>query len=147
MKRIARSAIVGRSAAQIYALVDDIEAYPRFLPWCVAAEVHERAAEGTRATLTVGVGAVRQSFTTLNRSRPGEAIDLSLVRGPFRHFAAAWRLTALSEQACKIEFSLEYDFSSRALAKLLEPLFDRIADTMVDAFTRRAAEVYDRAEG
>ena len=146
MKRIARSAIVERSAAQIYALVDDIEAYPSFLPWCVAARVEERAAAGTRATLTVGVRGLRQSFTTLNRGRPGKAIDLSLVQGPFRHFAAAWRFTALSEQASRIEFSLEYDFSSRALAKLLEPLFERIADTMIDAFTRRAAEVYGRAE-
>jgi ribosome-associated toxin RatA of RatAB toxin-antitoxin module len=147
MKRIERSAIVEHSAAQIYALVEDIEAYPRFLPWCVAARIEERAAAGTRATLTVGVPGLRQSFTTLNRSRPGEAIDLSLVQGPFRRFAAAWRFTPLSEQASRVEFSLEYDFSSRALAKLLEPLFDRIADTMVDAFTRRAAEVYGRAEG
>jgi ribosome-associated toxin RatA of RatAB toxin-antitoxin module len=147
MKRIERSAIVGHSAARIFALVDGIEAYPRFLPWCVAAVVEERGPAGTRATLTVGVRGLRQSFTTLNRSRPGEAIDLSLVRGPFRHFAAAWRFTPLSAQASKIEFSLEYDFSSRALAKLLEPLFDRIANTMVDAFTQRAAQVYGRAEG
>ncbi len=88
MKRIDRSAIVEHSAAQIFALVEDIEAYPRFLPWCVAATVDER--------------------------------------GPA---------------------SLEYDFSSRALAKLLEPLFARIADTMVDAFTQRAARVYGGAEG
>src|SRR5437588_12726016 len=92
MKRIDRSAIVEHSAAQIFALVDGIEAYPRFLPWCVAAAVEERGPAGTRATLTVGVRGLRQSFTTLNRSRPVEAIDLSLVRGPFRHFAAAWRL-------------------------------------------------------
>ncbi len=147
MKRIDRSAIVEHSAAQIFALVEDIEAYPRFLPWCVAARVEERAAAGTRATLTVGVPGLRQSFTTLNRSRPGEAIDLSLVQGPFRRFAAAWRFTPLSERASRIEFSLEYDFSSRALAKLLEPLFARIADTMVDAFTQRAARVYGGAEG
>src|SRR5258708_15332588 len=147
MKRIARSAIVEHSAGQIYARVHDIEAYPRFLPWCVAATVDQRGPDGTRATLTVGVRGLRQSFTTLNRSRPGEAIDLSLVQGPFRRFAAAWRFTPLSERASRIEFSLEYDFSSRALAKLLEPLFDRIADTMVDAFTQRAAQVYGGVGG
>ena len=147
MKRVDRSAIVEHSAAQIFALVEDIEAYPRFLPWCVAATVDERGPAGTRATLTVGVRGLRQSFTTLNRSRSGEAIHLSLVQGPFRRFAAAWRFIPLSERASRIEFSLEYDFSSRALAKLLEPLFDRIADTMVDAFTRRAARVYGGAEG
>src|SRR5213083_180981 len=91
MKRIDRSAIVEHSAAQIFALVEDIEAYPRFLPWCVAATVDERGPAGTRATLTVGVRGLRQSFTTLNRSRPGEAIDLSLVQGPFRRFAGGWR--------------------------------------------------------
>src|SRR6059058_5384940 len=117
MKRIDRSAIVEHSAAQIFALVEDIEAYPRFLPWCVAATVDERGPAGTRATLTVGVRGLRQSFTTLNRSHPGEAIDLSLVQGPFRRFAAAWRFTPLSERASRIEFSLEYDFSSRALEK------------------------------
>ncbi len=69
------------------------------------------------------------------------------MEGPFRRFAAAWRFTPLSPQACRIEFSLEYEFSSRTLGKLLAPLFDQIADTMVDAFTRRAGEVYGRAQG
>jgi ribosome-associated toxin RatA of RatAB toxin-antitoxin module len=145
MRKIARSAIVEHSAEQLYSLVEDIEAYPRFLPWCVTAQVHERGPEGTRATLTVGMKGLRQSFTTQNENRPGEAIDLRLVEGPFRHFAAAWRFNRLSDRACRIEFALEYDFSSRTLARLLEPLFDRIADTMVDAFTRRAEEVYGDA--
>src|SRR5438270_11057853 len=99
MKRVDRSAIVEHSAAQIFALVDGIEAYPRFLPWCVAAGVEERGPAGTRASLTVGVRGLRQSFITLNRSRRGDAIDLSLVRGPFRLFAAPSRFTALSARA------------------------------------------------
>ena len=146
MKKIARSAIVEHSAKELYALVEDIEAYPRFLPWCVDTRVHERGAGGTRATLTVGLRGLRQSFTTQNENRPLQAIDLRLVEGPFRHFGAAWRFTPLSAGACKIEFSLEYDFASRAIARVLEPLFDRIADTMVDAFTRRANEIYGNAE-
>ena len=142
MKRIARSAIVEHSAGKIYALVEDVESYPRFLPWCVEAKVLERAASTTRATLTAGVKGLRQSFTTRNENRPGEAIDMHLVEGPFKQFAAAWRFTPLEGSACRIDFSLEYEFSSRMLAKLLEPLFDRIADTMVSAFARRADEVY-----
>ena len=142
MKRISRSAIVEHSAAELYALVADIEAYPQFLPWCLEARVEERTAAGARATLTAGVAKLRQSFTTQNENRPGEAIDLRLVEGPFRSFSASWRFTALSESACRIDFSLEYEFSSRTLARLLEPLFDRIADTMVDAFARRADQVY-----
>ena len=124
----------------MYALVEDIESYPRFLPWCAEAKVHERRPGETRATLTARLSGLRQSFTTRNENRPGEAIDMRLVQGPFRTFAAAWRFRALSAQSCEIEFTLEYEMASRALGKLLEPLFDRIASTMVDAFTRRALE-------
>jgi len=138
MKRIARSAIVEHAAREMFDLVEDIESYPKFLPWCLDATVHERSAAATRATLTVGMRGLRQSFTTQNENRAGESIDLRLAEGPFRRFAAAWRFTSLSPDACRIEFSLEYEFSSRALGKLLAPLFDHIADTMVDAFTRRA---------
>jgi len=144
MKKIARSAIVEQSAQQLYALVEDIESYPKFLPWCLETRV-ERGAPGTRATLTVGMRGLRQSFTTQNENRPGESIDMRLVEGPFRSFAAAWRFRPLPGNACKIEFALEYEFASAALAKLLEPLFDRIADTMVDAFTRRADELHGPA--
>ncbi len=138
MKRISRSALVGHPAARMYALVEEIEAYPKFLPWCTGAVVHERTGETTRATLTVGVRGLRQAFTTLNTNTPGEAIDLALIEGPFRSFAAAWRFRALSPTASRIEFTLEYEFASRAIAGLLEPLFERMADTMVDAFARRA---------
>jgi ribosome-associated toxin RatA of RatAB toxin-antitoxin module len=137
MKKISRSAIVEHSAQRLYDLVEDIESYPQFLPWCLAASARRSGPE-TIATLTVGVGGLRQSFTTRNGNRPAESIAMQLVEGPFRSFAAAWRFRALSAAACKVEFSIEYEFASRALAKLLEPLFDRIADTMVDAFTRRA---------
>jgi ribosome-associated toxin RatA of RatAB toxin-antitoxin module len=138
MKRIARSALVGQSAARMYALVEDIEAYPEFLPWCLEARVHERTPDTTRATLVVGMRGLRQSFTTLNRNLPGESIAMTLVEGPFRAFAGTWTFRALSPEAARIEFILEYEFASRAAARLLEPLFERMADTMVDAFARRA---------
>jgi ribosome-associated toxin RatA of RatAB toxin-antitoxin module len=146
MKRVTRSAIVEHSADEMYRLVEDIEAYPSFLPWCVAARVHERAAASTRATLTVGMPGLRQSFTTRNDNRPGQSIDLHLVEGPFKTFAATWRFHPLSPAACRIEFTLRYEFASRMLARLLEPLFDSIASTMVDAFTRRADEIHGRAK-
>jgi len=146
MKKISRSAIVEHSASELYVLVERIEDYPKFLPWCRGAEVHGRAASETRATLTVGVSGLHKSFTTRNQNRPGEAIDMRLVEGPFREFAAAWRFVPLSAAACRIEFSLQYEFSSRALGRLLEPLFDRMADTMVDAFARRADEIYGHAD-
>jgi ribosome-associated toxin RatA of RatAB toxin-antitoxin module len=138
MKRISRSAIVERSARDLYTLVEDIESYPRFLPWCLEAHVRERAPGRTVATLSVGVRGLRQSFTTENANREGEAIDMRLLEGPFRRFAAHWRFVALGERASKIEFSMAYEFSTRVIAKALDPLFERIADTMVEAFTRRA---------
>lgn len=146
MKRIARSAIVEHAAAEMYALVEDIEAYPGFLPWCAAAAVHERTPSATRASLTIALGKLRESFSTRNQNRPGEAIDMHLVAGPFREFAAQWRFVPLALRACRIEFSMQYEFSGRALGKLLAPLFDRMADSMVDAFTRRADEVYGKPE-
>ena len=103
--------------------------------------MHERTEDGTRATLTVGMRGLRQSFTTQNVNRPGESMEMRLVHGPFRRFAAAWRFKPLSEHACRIEFSLEYELAG-PLARLLERLFDQIADTMVDAFSRRAHDIY-----
>jgi ribosome-associated toxin RatA of RatAB toxin-antitoxin module len=143
MKQISRSAIVEHSAAEMYALVEDVESYPAFLPWCVAAEVHERKPGMTRATLTVGVAGLRHTFTTRNENRPGEAIEMKLVAGPFRRFHGAWRFVPLAPQACRIEFTLEYEFSSRTLGRLLSPLFDGMADSMVEAFVRRAAQVHE----
>jgi ribosome-associated toxin RatA of RatAB toxin-antitoxin module len=144
MKRIARSAIVDHSASQMYALVEGIEDYPSFLPWCAAAEVHERHPGRTRATVTARLGALKRSFTTENDNRPGEAITMRLVEGPFRRFDGEWRFVPLAERASRIEFTLQYEFANRTLGRLLAPLFDGIADSMVDAFVRRADEVYAR---
>jgi len=138
MKRIARSAIVERGALAFYGLVQDIESYPQFLPWCVAAEVRERSAGRTVATLTLGVKGVRQSFTTENRDVPGQSIDMRLLEGPFKHLAAAWRFTPLRANATKVEFSMEYEFSNQVIAATLGPVFGRIADSTVEAFSRRA---------
>lgn len=138
MKRVARSAIVPRPAQALYALVERVEDYPRFLPWCTGATVHERSADRTLATIDVGMAGVKQSFTTENLNRAGESIDMRLVRGPFRQFRARWTFTPLGEAASRIEFVMEYEFSGVLIARVLEPVFRKIADTMVDAFTRRA---------
>jgi ribosome-associated toxin RatA of RatAB toxin-antitoxin module len=140
MKRIARSAIVECSAEAFYALVEDIEAYPSFLPWCAATQVRERSPERTVATLTLAAKGLRQSFTTENTNQPGRAIDMRLVEGPFRHFGGHWRFTPLSPEAAKVEFALEYAFSSRVIAALLDPVFSLIADSTVTAFVRRMEE-------
>jgi ribosome-associated toxin RatA of RatAB toxin-antitoxin module len=143
MKEIRRSALVEHSADQMYRLVDDVESYPQFLPWC--REVHVEMIGGQRhATLTAGLSGIRQSFTTVNENQPGRSIDLRLVEGPFKRFKATWQFTPLSASACEIVYTMQYEFASRVIGKLLEPLFDQIADTMVDAFTRRADELHGR---
>jgi len=145
MKRIERSAIVPHSAEWLYAIVEDIESYPSFLPWCLDAAVLERVKDRagaeavfTRARLTVGLKGIRQSFTTDNLNVPGVSIEMRLVEGPFERFAAGWRFKPLTAEAARIEFFMDCEFSSRLLARTLEPLFEKIADTMVDTFTRRA---------
>jgi ribosome-associated toxin RatA of RatAB toxin-antitoxin module len=143
MKRIARSAIVECSAEAFYALVEDIERYPAFLPWCAAAEVLERTPGRTVATLTLAAKGLRHSFTTENRNVPGQAIEMALLEGPFRRFHAGWRFTPLGADAAKVEFRLEYEFSGRLVAVLLDPVFSRMADATVEAFARRAAGLRD----
>ncbi|MBC7804154.1 MAG: type II toxin-antitoxin system RatA family toxin [Candidatus Parcubacteria bacterium] len=138
MKRVSRSAIVECDAGDFYALVEAIESYPEFLPWCAAAEIRERMPGRTVATLTLAVAGVRQSFTTENVNVPGRSIDMRLVEGPFKAFAAAWRFTPLRPGACKVEYTMEYEFSSAVIATVLEPVFKRIADSIVEAFTQRA---------
>ena len=142
MSSIARSALVAYSAQEMYALVDNIEAYPEFLPWCRSARVIERKAGLTVAALSVGLKGVQQSFTTENANTPGESIEMRLVEGPFSSFRARWKFQALEARAAKIEFSMDYRLSGGLLAKVLSPLFDHIADTMVEAFSRRARSVY-----
>ena len=143
MKEISRSAIVEHSAAEMYALVDDIPEYPRFLPWCLEARIDDPGPP-KRATLTAGLKGIRQSFTTLNRNHPARSIEMKLVEGPFRHFSATWHFTPLTERACQVQFSMRYQFASGPLGRLLGPLFNQIADTMVEAFTRRADELHPR---
>lgn len=142
MKRITRSAIVEHAAPAMYALVERIEDYPEFLPWCVQAKVRERAPGRTVATLAVGMKGLRYAFTTENANRPHEAIDMRLLEGPFRHFAAHWRFNPLGALAARIEFALEYEFAGAVVSRTLGPVFETLADTMVDAFKRRADSVY-----
>lgn len=147
MKRIQRSAIVEHAAPALRALVEDVERYPEFLPWCLEARVLERAPGRMVARLTAGLKGLRQPFTTENTTGPDGSMQLRLVEGPFRRFAASWKVVPLGAQGSRVEFTLEYEFSTRALGKLLGPLFEHIADTMVDAFKRRADQLHGQAAG
>jgi len=122
----------------MYALVEDIESYPLFLPWCSRTEVVERSTERAVATIHVDFRGVHQTFTTANRMQPGERIEMALVRGPFKALAGEWRFRALSAAGCRVELALAYQLASPLLGRVVGPVFDHIANTFVDAFVRRA---------
>jgi ribosome-associated toxin RatA of RatAB toxin-antitoxin module len=142
MIHVDRSALVGYSAQAMYALVDDVESYPRFLPWCDGAQYVEREPGRAVATLRINFHGLKNQFTTENLLNPGRQIDMQLVAGPFRGLEGRWQFTALGENACKVEFTLRYEFASALLGKALGPAFHRIAETFVEAFVRRADEKF-----
>lgn len=142
MIKVERSVLVAYSAGQMYALVAGLENYPDFLPWCESAHLDARETDEVTATIHLNYHGVRQQFTTRNKQIPVSSISMKLIRGPFRTLDGLWRFTMLAENACKIEFSLEYEFSSKFLEKLLGPVFNQIASTFVDAFVKRADSLY-----
>ncbi len=145
MPTISRNALVPYSPAQMFALVDDIESYPDFLPWCASAKVHSRTEDEVRATIEIAKGAVRRSFTTLNRLQRDKMIEMRLLEGPFRHLEGFWRFDPIDDRGCRVSLDLDFEFASAALSLLVGPVFQQIANTLVDAFCRRAEEVYGRA--
>jgi ribosome-associated toxin RatA of RatAB toxin-antitoxin module len=144
MALVEKSVLVQYTPEQMFRLVDQVEEYPAFLPWCGGSSVSGRSPERLRATVVIDYHRVRQSFTTENTRREPESIDVKLVDGPFRQLDGSWRFKALGQQACKIEFRLHYEFASRILEKLLSPVFNHIANTFVDAFVKRAEQVYGK---
>jgi ribosome-associated toxin RatA of RatAB toxin-antitoxin module len=138
MSVVARSALVSHSARRMAALVSEIESYPTFLPWCDKARVSERGQGRTVATLRINFRGLKEEFTTENRDRPDGRIDMKLISGPFRSLEGSWRFTALSETACKVELNLRYEFANALLDKLVGAVFDEIANSLVDAFSREA---------
>lgn len=144
MALVEKSVLVGYSAERMYRLVDGVELYPEFLPWCGGTQVDVRDGTLTRASILIDYHGIRQSFKTENRTQPPELIEIRLVSGPFRQLDGAWRFTPLSADACKIEFKLRYEFSSRLLEKLVGPVFKHIAGTLLDAFLQRAEQLYGK---
>jgi ribosome-associated toxin RatA of RatAB toxin-antitoxin module len=130
----------------MFVLVDDVDSYPQFLPWCRAARVLARGDDEVRAMVEIAHGALHKSFTTLNRLQQGKMIEMRLVEGPFRHLEGYWRFDSLSERACKITLDLEFEFSSRLIAMALGPVFNQVTSTLVDAFCRRAEQVYGKQQ-
>ncbi len=137
-----KSVLVEYSAAQMYALVADVPRYAEFLPWCGGAQILSRDGDVVHAAISIDFRGIRQKFSTENRQREPELIEMRLLNGPFRELDGSWRFKALGDQACRIDFRLHYEFSSKLLEKLVGPVFHYIANTFVDAFVKRAAQLY-----
>jgi ribosome-associated toxin RatA of RatAB toxin-antitoxin module len=141
MTVVERSVLIEHSAARMRALVEDIDSYPQFLPWCGAAEIVSRSPDTTVATLTIDFHGIRQQFTTENSKVDGEVLRIRLVSGPFRALDGEWRFQPLGEHSSKVTLRLAYDFSSRLLEGAIGPVFRQIASSLVDAFVKRADTV------
>lgn len=142
MAVVHKTVFVGYSAAQMFALVDKVEAYPQFLPWCGDVKVSERGEFDLTATLGINYHGIKHQFTTKNTHEPPHLMQMSLVEGPFRELTGRWKFTELRPDACKIEFDLDYEFSSKLLEHLIGPVFGKIANSFVDSFCARAEALY-----
>jgi ribosome-associated toxin RatA of RatAB toxin-antitoxin module len=148
MKHVKKSVLLWYSPSEMYALVTQVKDYPAFLPWCERAEVIAQDASGMTARLHLHYAGVRHAFTTRNKHVPDRSVDVDLVDGPFSLLDGIWNFLPIARpgqaevSACKIEFELRYAFSNRALEAVLSPVFDRVANTLVDSFVRRAEQVY-----
>ncbi len=144
MATVKKSALVLYSAAEMYALVEDIEAYPRFLPWCRSTQVLSRNEDEVRATIEMVKGGVHKSFTTCNRMQNHKMIDIRLLEGPFKRLEGYWRFEPLRADASKVSLDMEFEFASSLLRVAVEPVFKQIANSLVDAFCKRAVELYGK---
>jgi ribosome-associated toxin RatA of RatAB toxin-antitoxin module len=135
---VRRSALVAQPATHLFDLIEAAEHYPRFLPWCAGASIVSRDEQMVSADLRVRWGGMNFEMRTRNPKQRPEYMAIHLERGPFRRFEGEWRLTPLREDACKVAFVLDYEFDSVVMTRAAGPMFNRIADTLVDAFVQHA---------
>ena len=140
--KIRRSAILPYSADALYRMVNDVERYPEFLPWCSKTQLISADEYSMRAALTASKLGISHTFITQNVLAPNEKIEINLVEGPFNHLHGVWQFKQLAENACKMNLDLEFDYSGALVKATLGPLFTQAANTMVDAFCDRAKQLY-----
>jgi ribosome-associated toxin RatA of RatAB toxin-antitoxin module len=140
MREVKRLALVAESPARMYALINDIERYPEFVPWCTAARVVSRKDSEVVATLNIKRGPLRAEFTTRNLLEPDKRVLMQFVSGPFRVLEGLWTLTPLGELGCRVELEMRFEFANRVASALFESLFEDTAASLVDAFVKRARD-------
>jgi ribosome-associated toxin RatA of RatAB toxin-antitoxin module len=141
MREVKRSALIAESPATMYALINDIERYPDFVPGCTAARIDSRKAGEVVATLSIKKGPLRAEFTTRNLLEPDRRVLMQFVSGPFRVLEGLWTLTPLGDLGCRVELEMRFEFANRVAGALFEPLFEDTAASLVDAFVKRARAI------
>ncbi|MGQ3891815.1 type II toxin-antitoxin system RatA family toxin [Legionella sp. CNM-4043-24] len=141
MTVVNKSRVVRFSCAQMFELVNDVEHYAEFLPYCSQTIVHHRDQDEVQATMVISAAGMSKSFTTRNRHQINKMIEIRLVDGPFSHLEGFWRFDEVPE-GCRISFDLEFEFAGRMFSMLLGPVFEQVTDKMVDAFCDRAESLY-----
>lgn len=142
MPKVHREALVPFTPAQMFALVNDVERYPEFLPGCAGARILDETEHSMRAQLTLSKGGMQQSFTTENRWQGNESLTMKLAEGPFRYLNGEWRFVALGDAGCRISLDVDFEFTSLLVGLAFGPAFQRLMGSLVDAFQQRAQEVY-----
>ncbi len=142
MAVVHKTVLLGYSAEQMFALVDRVEDYPQFLPWCGGVDVKQREEGRLVASIMINYHGIKQSFTTENTTVRSVSMTMRLLEGPFKELHGTWVFKPLREDACKIEFDLQYEFSNRLIESIIGPVFNMIATSFVDSFSKRADEVY-----
>lgn len=142
MAQVKKTVIINHSAGEMFLLVDDVLKYPEFLPWCGGVDLIHQDDQSTTATLHIAYHGLHQNFTTQNSKTFPNSMIIKLKDGPFKHMDGIWQFTALNDEACKIEFSLNYEFANQFLEKIIAPVFNHIANTFVDGFVVRADKIY-----
>ncbi len=140
--QVVKSILIPYSAAEIFDLVNAVERYPEFMPWCGGATVHNRDEHALTASIVIDFHGIKQTFTTRNTNQRPSRIDVALVDGPFQSLVGHWTFNALREDACKVVFELNYAFKNRALEAIVGPVFNKIANSFIDAFANRAEVIY-----
>ena len=138
MHNIHKSAIILHPAQKMFQLVDSVENYPQFLPWCGSTQIIERDNDKTIASIEINYKGIRQTFTTENTKKQNQEMIIKLIDGPFKSLSGEWMFKNLDKDSCQIELKLEYEFSNVILEKLISPLFNMIANTFIDEFIKEA---------
>jgi len=142
MREVKKQALVPHSSEEMFDLVNDVDAYPEFLPWCASARVLEEGDGFRVANIEIAKGGVGKTFTTRNTLVRPTHLTIDLVEGPFRHLKGDWDFDSLGEDACKVSLHLQFEFSSVLMNMVFGPVFNQVSDTMLDAFVRRARAIH-----